>query len=243
METIQDRSTLKVEKRAYTTQQCEVRDDMPGDGLTFEGVASTVDSPYLVRDSFGDFTETIQAGAFDKTLAENADVGLFIDHAGVPLARTRAKTMTLVADPHLRAHARLDGDRPDVQIIRSALRRGEVDQMSIGFRVHKQEWNADYTERLIREAQLFDVSIVAFPANPETSAQVRALVRDAESMTNPNELRAAMRRLEAALAALEPPVLEPVPEPDEDVNERYERLRVRLRDMNGPVSRAGAGPR
>jgi phage head maturation protease len=151
--------------------------------------------------------------------------------------------MTLVADPHLRAHARLDGDRPDVQIIRSALRRGEVDQMSIGFRVHKQEWNADYTERLIREAQLFDVSIVAFPANPETSAQVRALVRDAESMTNPNELRAAMRRLEAALAALEPPVLEPVPEPDEDVNERYERLRVRLRDMNGPVSRAGAGPR
>jgi HK97 family phage prohead protease len=234
METIQDRSTLTRESRAFTVRQCEVREDPAGDGLTFEGTASVVGVPYEVRDVFGDFTETIEAGAFNKTLSENDDVRLLVNHEGIPLARTRAHTLTLTADPHLRASARLDGDNPKVREVRSAMRRGDLDQMSIGFRVHKQQWNEDYTERLIREVQLFDVSVVTFPANPATSAQVRALVHGAETLTNPTELRVAMRRLEAALAALEPPVLEPVPEPDEDVNERYERLRVRLKEMPCP---------
>jgi HK97 family phage prohead protease len=234
METIQDRSTLTREVRAFTVQPCEVREDAAGDGLTFDGVASSVDTPYLVRDMFGDFTETIQAGAFDKTLSENADVRLLVNHDGIPLARTRAQTLTLTADPHLRASARLDGDNPKVREVRSAMRRGDLDQMSIGFRVHKQEWNEDYTERSIREVQLFDVSVVTFPANPATSAQVRALVHGAEALTSPEELRTAMKRLEAALAALEPPVLDSVPEPDEDLDERYERLRVRLKEMPCP---------
>ena len=44
---------------------------------------------------------------------------------------------------------------------------------SIGFRVHRQEWNEDYTERTIIEAELFDVSVVTFPASPTTAASLR----------------------------------------------------------------------
>lgn len=78
--------------------------------------------------------------------------------------------------------------------------RGDLDQMSIGFRVHKQEWNSDYTERNIREVELFDVSVVTYPASPTTTASLRAFdqfmrsIKDVE-MTK-DEMRRAIKSLE-----------------------------------------------
>lgn len=174
MQTITDRGQLTREDRSYTIADVEVRD--VGDGtVAFEGVASAVDFPYNVRDAFGEFTEVIVDGAFKKTLKEKDDVRLLVNHEGVPLARTKSKTLTLAADPHLRSAARLDPSNPTVQEIRSAMSRGDLDQMSIGFRVTRQEWNEDYTERTIREVQLFDVSVVTYPANPATTAALRSI--------------------------------------------------------------------
>mgnify|MGYP002684426633 FL=1 len=48
-----------------------------------------------------------------------------------------------------------------------------VDSMSFAFRVTRQEWNEDYTERTIRELQLFDVSAVTYPANPAATITAR----------------------------------------------------------------------
>ena len=53
------------------------------------------------------------------------------------------------------------------------MERGDLDEMSFAFRVIRQEWDADYLERRITEVQLFDVSLVTYPANPATVAQVR----------------------------------------------------------------------
>ncbi len=228
MHTIEDRAGLAREDRKFTVEPVELRDDT--DGLTFEGVASSVDNPYTVHDMFGEFEETIERGAFDKTLAERDDVRLLVNHDGIPLARTKSKTLTLSTNPHLRAVATLDADNPTVREVRSAMRRGDLDQMSIGFRVTRQEWNGDYTERTIREVKLFDVSVVTYPANPATSASLRSLLAESSSIADPEELRAAIGQLTATLERLDP--RDPEPEfVSADIEARYARLRAHLADL------------
>ena len=166
--------------RSYTIADFEFRDDTEGDGFTFEGVASVVDTPYTVRDRWGEFTETIRAGAFNKTLKDSkADVALFVNHQhqSVPLATRSAGTLNLSADPDLRVVASLDRERPSVLDVRSAVTRGEMRQMSIGFTVPKarDSWNDDMTEREISEVALMETSIVWKGANPHTSGSMRSL--------------------------------------------------------------------
>lgn len=209
MDDIVERTTQTREVRNHTIADLEVRAE--NDGVTLDGVASVVDTPYTVRDVFGEFTETISRGAFTKTLKDGADVRLLVNHEGVPLARTKSRTLELTTTPHLRSVAKLDPANPTVQEIRSAMSRGDLDQMSIGFRVTRQEWNGDYTERTIKEVQLFDVSIVAFPASPTTTASLRSIEDLIESL--PNDLdEAELRRAIAALTARLPG--EPEPETD-----------------------------
>lgn len=216
---IADRQTVTHARRDRSTE-FELRADDDGK-VTFDGVASVVDTPYKVRDMFGEFEETIVKGAFKKTLSEKADVRLLVNHDGVPLARTKSKTLKLSADPDLRAVAELDPANPTVQEIRSAMDRGDMDQMSIGFRVVRQEWNDDYTQRWIREAELFDVSVVTYPASPTTSAYLRSVEQlmalDLTDATD-DEIRRAIDHLTALLV--------PAPEQREDINPFAERDRL-----------------
>ena len=205
---IADRATLEREVRSVEST-LEFRQD-GDDTVTFRGVASLVDTPYTVRDAFGEYQETISRGAWKKTLKEKDDVRLLLNHDGIPLARTKSKTLRLSADPDLAAEAPLDARSPFVQSIRSAMDRGDLDQMSVGMRVHRQEWNEDYTERNIKEAQLFDVSIVTYPASPTTSAQLRGLDEAIRELTadkddlDEDEVRRVIAHLESLIRKTEP---------------------------------------
>jgi HK97 family phage prohead protease len=141
----------------------------------FEGYAATFNQEY----DLGPFVERIAPTAFEKTLAAGPDVRLLIDHEGQPLARTKSGTLTLSADSQgLHARATLDPTDPDVQRLLPKMRRGDLDQMSFAFRVPTggDSWSPDYTQRTINEAALSggDVSVVTYPANPNTTASVRA---------------------------------------------------------------------
>lgn len=204
---ISDRATLTREDRRHDVIDLEVRTADTGK-VTFEGIASVVDTPYVVRDMFGEFSETIARGAFNRTLKQKADVRLLVNHEGVPLARTKSGTLRLDATPHLRAGAELDPANPTVQEVRSAMERGDLDQMSIGFRVRDQKWNEDYTERQITEVELFDVSVVTYPASPTTSATLRAIDEllaafPAGGDWNPDELTRAINHLQSLLPTVE----------------------------------------
>ena len=208
MRDIAERASLAREDRQFVFESIELRAaDGDDDVLNFDGVASSVDTPYTVRDMFGEFTETMVKGAFTKTLKEKDDVRFLVNHDGIPLARTASKTLNLSTTPHLRAVAPLDARSPLVQTVRSAMDRGDMDQMSIGFRVTRQEWNEDYTERWIREVQLFDVSLVTFPANPTTSASLRSLDEALKALTaydiDPDEVRRVIAHLETLLPIVE----------------------------------------
>lgn len=204
MREIADRATQVREVRKHDVTDFKVSTEV--DVLRFEGVASVVDTPYVVRDLFGEYAETMAKGVFNRTLKQKADVRMLVNHDGVPLARTKSGTLTLSADPHLRSSAELDVRNPTVQEIGSALERGDIDQMSIGFRVRDQRWSKDYTEREIREVELFDVSVVTYPASPTTSAGLRSideLLAADMSDWSEDEIRRAIAHMTTLLPAVE----------------------------------------
>lgn len=163
------------EVRHFEAQNVEIRELSDGT-YRFSGYASVTEHPYEVAD----FTETIARGAFKRTLGEDPDVVLLVNHGeggGLPLARTKSGTMTLMEDARgLRVDADLNPQDPDVRSLVPKMQRGDVDQMSFAFRATDQEWNKDYTQRTIRSVALHrgDVSIVTMGANPATSSTLTA---------------------------------------------------------------------
>jgi len=186
-------------RETRVTDAMALRAEDDGDGLTLRGYATVFDTDYEITDALGTYTERVAPGAFTRTLEHGADVRLLINHDGLPLARTKSGTLSLAQDDvGLLCEARLDAASPLVRSVKSAMDRGDADQMSFAFRVVKQEWADDYTDRTIREAQLFDVSVVTFPANPATSVSLRAAasLRGVDSLpddADPDTVRRLLR--------------------------------------------------
>jgi HK97 family phage prohead protease len=152
---------------AFTNLECRAI----GEGNTLVGYAAMFDMP---SHDLGGFTEYVSRGAFTKTLKDGADVRLLIDHDGAPLARTKSNTMRLMEDERgLRVEAELDPANPRAAEIISALKRGDMNQMSFAFRVIRDEWSKDRSTRTLKEVRLFDVSVVTFPAYEDTVAEIR----------------------------------------------------------------------
>lgn len=175
-----------------STHGVELRAD--GDTARFTGYATTYDYWYDVAGGpdMGGWREMVAPDAGSATLKRKPDVRLLVNHDGIPLARTTRGTMTLAEEKAglLVDAPALDLRSPLVQSVHSAMSRGDMDEMSFAFRVDAQEWNADYTERIIVRYDLAvkgaDVSIVTYPANEATVAQMR-------SEAQIDELRHAVR--------------------------------------------------
>jgi len=131
-------------------------------------------------EDLGGFREMVKPGAFKKTLKE-ADVRALFNHdPNFVLGRNKAGTLTLAEDDKGLA---VEIDPPDAQWARdltTSMERGDINQMSFGFRVVKENWNdedpRDLTRELV-EVELFDVSPVTYPAYPQTTVAVREHVR------------------------------------------------------------------
>ncbi len=150
--------------------------DIDSDDLIFTGYASVFNSPYSVADSRGVYNEIVNQGAFTKTLSERDDVKFLINHDGIPLARTKSGTLELREDEHgLFVKAKLDESNPRVAEISSALKRGDLSEMSFGFHAIKDEFSDSGETRTLKELRLLDVSVVTWPANPATLATVRGV--------------------------------------------------------------------
>ena len=151
-------------------------DSAAGPTFRFEGHAATFEQPFDMWDSWGDpYTEVLDARACTRTLANQCDTQFLIGHntGGIPLARTKSGTMNLGTDSTGLAVCvpALDGRSPQVQDLASAMERGDMDEMSIGFIAITQSWSPDYMERRLTEISLHrgDVSIVCWAANPSAN--------------------------------------------------------------------------
>lgn len=157
------------ENRSIAFSNLELR--AAPDGKTLVGYAAVFDSPSEPLP----WTEFVRRGAFAKTIKDGADVRLLIDHEGVPLARSKSGTLIMQEDDYgLRIEAMLDENNPDAAKVMSALRRGDLSQMSFAFQTVKDSWSTDKRTRELKEVRLYDVSVVTYPAYEETVAELRS---------------------------------------------------------------------
>ena len=169
------------ERRVGYLTNAELRAD--GDGSTLVGYAAMFDSP---SEDLGGFTERIAPGAFKRTLGMDADVRLLFDHEGLPLARSKSGTLSLEEDDlGLKVEAALDPNSPVARSVISAVQRGDIDQMSFAFRTVSDSWSADRSLRTLEEVQLFDVSVVTYPAYEATMAAIRSRQPSEEEVVVP----------------------------------------------------------
>ena len=145
---------------------------------TIVGYASVFDSES--RD-LGQFKEIIKPGAFDRALVEEHDVRALVDHdPKMILGRSKSGTLRMLVDE---VGLRVEIDPPDTSVGRDtieSIRRGDLDSMSFGFVVRDDQWKEDEGQaiREINDLDLFDVSVVSFPAYEDTSVAVRRFNRE-----------------------------------------------------------------
>ena len=146
------------------------------DGRTVAGYAAVYgqDSREIVENG-RKFVERIAPGAFNETLSSGSDVKLYYNHdTSMPLARTRSGTLTLKSD---RNGLAFTASLPETTLgndVRTLLERGDLTgEMSFGFYVVEDSWSKDRSQRLVKKAQLVEVSLVQDAAYPQTSSSLR----------------------------------------------------------------------
>ena len=213
----------EVRRGLLVTNNVEVRS--ANGKLTFHGLASSTsvrngklgdETSTVVRDNgydMGWYTERIMRGSFSKTLSEKPDVMFLLNHEGLPLARSANGSLTLrETDDGLEYDATADSDDPDAKVAARKVNQGLMDQCSFAFRVTRQAWDDDYTQREISEVDLNrgDVSIVNFGANANTSIVMRSLLSDIGEIPESElvELRADVNVMGAVRQLIELPSFE-----------------------------------
>ena len=161
------------------------------------GYAANFDSPTTIA---GEFREMLAAGCFTRSLRENPDVLMILDHDyGRVLGRTTAGTLELKEDRTGLWFSLLpDPTTPSGQEAIGTVRRGDVKGCSFSFRVRAERWEDGGDRlplRILEDVDLFEVTLTGVPAYPTTTASLRV---DGIANTTSSAIKA---RAEAAMKA------------------------------------------
>ena len=143
-------------------------------GARITGYAAVFDQESV---DLGGFREVIHRGAFAETI-RTADIRGLINHdPNLVLGRNQAGTLELAEDDHGLRFVLHPPDTAAARDLLVSMKRGDVDQMSFGFAAVRDRWETDDRGALrhLLKADLFDVSVVTFPAYPQTSAHARSM--------------------------------------------------------------------
>lgn len=199
---------MEIEKRELSIAELRVQDD---DGPKIRGYAAVFNR---LSEDLGGFREQIAPGAFAKAVTKN-DIRALVNHnPDLVLGRNKSGTLRLSEDEHGLA---IEIDPPDTQTARDTmelLKRGDMTQMSFAFTVNKDTWTEEKGKvpiRTLEDVNLFDVSVVTYPAYPQTSVKVRSLFSSmgldiealADAVTRSREGAATERDTEAIRASIE----------------------------------------
>lgn len=175
-----DTRATEAHERRYLPA-CELRVSTGDDGVRrLTGYAAVFDSlSEKLRGFFGDeFRERITPGAFKKSLERGDDVHAKIEHQGgvMTLGRRKAGTLSLKEDDRGLLASITPPDTSAGRDVVELVRRGDLSNMSFAFDVKGEAWEkVDGEEiRVLSEVDLFDVSIVAQPAYPDTTVALRS---------------------------------------------------------------------
>lgn len=160
---------------------CEIRADISAnaEALTLVGRPIVYDVQTVINDPSGSFTEIIRNGALDETDLTDARLLYNHDLNKIPLAKT-PKTMQLIKDSAgLKMVAHLP-DTEEAKSVYTAVKRGDLSGMSFAFKVPKGGDKCDpktNTREILKIEKVYEISIVPFPAYPQTSVEARAVIQ------------------------------------------------------------------
>ena len=126
---------------------------------------------------YDEFRERFAPGAFTQSLAADDQRALWSHDMSRVLGRTGNGTLRLFEDE---IGLRFELDLPNTTLgndTYETIKRGDVDGVSFGFIPRKQEWdetNESGVIRTISDAELLEISPVAFPAYPDSAVAVRS---------------------------------------------------------------------
>lgn len=161
-----------IERRAW--QPVEVRvDQQDGEPAKIVGHAAVFNE---LSEKLWGFRERIEPGAFAETIKSDDVRALWNHNPDWVLGRNRAGTLTLAEDGKGLAVEIIPPDTQWARDLLTSIQRGDVNQMSFGFQVMDEAWGKEDGEtiRTLKKVRLFDVSVVTFPAYPQTDAGVRS---------------------------------------------------------------------
>lgn len=174
--------TMEKGRATFVVPLGEIQYAAAGDGApTVRGHAAVFNR---LSHDLGGYRVKIAPTAFDKVLNGDPDVHLVIDHdTRYVLARTRNKSLELRVDPvglHMWARMVNTTYAKDLTLL---MEGGYVDQMSFACDIGSSEWAEDDTGNITRTINevdaLYDVTICAQGAFPQTDAQLVASLKDA----------------------------------------------------------------
>ena len=212
----------KKEYRSFDVEEIRLQlreDDVP----SIVGHAAVFNQ--LSEEMWG-FREKIAPGAFRGAINQNQDVRALINHdSNFVLGRTKNGTLSLSEDTK---GLRVSIDPPTTTFAADLLvsiERKDINQMSFGFEVLKETWETDGDKniRTIEDVNLFDVSVVTFPAYPTTDVSVNTRSWE-DAGLDYEKLSRVMVRVSHGL-----------PLTDED-KEILESSTIRLKDIAEPVA-------
>jgi len=158
------------ERRAWPIE-CEIRDE--GGARRLVGYAALFDT---VAEVMPGLYERVARTAFSKTLKERDVVALWDHDTQLVLGRVSAGTLQLSMDDKGLGFSVTLPQTTYASDLAELVTRGDISGASFGFRVIRDAW--DGTVRELQEVDLIEVSVVAFPAYPQTTVALRALFAD-----------------------------------------------------------------
>ena len=148
--------------------------------MTIEGYFAVFNSNYEIWEGA---SESIAPGAFTSSVGGDIR-GLTNHDTTLVLGRTKAHTLELKEDSHgLWGKITINPKDSDAVNTYERVKRGDVDQCSIGFMIRSEETDFGPDGSIhwtITDVELFEVSVCTFPAYEETGVSARH--RDAEEL-------------------------------------------------------------
>ena len=182
----------KTETRELTSN-LEIRETEDGK-KTITGYAVKWEKKSHVLGYFYKFREQFKKGAFADSLQKDDQRFLWSHDTSKVLGRTKNGTLRLEEDD---IGLRFELDLPNTTLGNDAyesIKRGDVDGVSFGFKVEDdeiEEPDDDIPLRTVKKAKLLEVSVVAFPAYPDSEVSARGYdpIKQYESKNSFEELR------------------------------------------------------
>ncbi|HDR7801355.1 TPA: HK97 family phage prohead protease [Bacillus tropicus] len=166
----------QTEKRELLSSNLEIR-EVEGGLRTIVGYAVKWEMKSVTMGYWRRFKEQFKRGAFTDSLTQDDQLALWSHDYSQVLGRTKNGTLRLFEDE---IGLRFELDLADTTLgddTYKTIKRGDVDGVSFGFQMVKEEWDESDPDNIVRsvtKAKLVEISPVAFPAYPDSQVSARS---------------------------------------------------------------------